>query len=177
MESGRGFSGDLETKRHVLMEKMMVMIKLHKMYLERELNQSGVFRSQHQILMYIARNPDASQREIAEHQHVSTATIAVSLKKLEKGGYIIRSADQLDNRFNQIRITPKGQAVVEKSGFIFRRAEEAQFCGFGQDELSQLQDYLDRMRLNLEYLLQEPACPWEMIGNEESRQEESHETV
>ena len=48
---------------------------------------------------------------------VSGATMAVSLKKLEKGGYINRLVDQHDNRCNQICITEKGREVVEESVF------------------------------------------------------------
>lgn len=129
--------------------------KLHRMYLDREVNKSGVYRSQHQILMYIAQFPNASQKEIASHQNVSTATIAVSLKKLEKGGYISRVSNENDNRFNQIRITPKGEAVVEESCQVFRKAEEAMFSDFDEADLSRFEEYLERIRLNLEYLLQE----------------------
>ena len=146
---------DYESRKHKLIEKYIMANKLHKIYLERELNKSGVFRSQHQILMYIARYPNASQKEIADRQHVSTATIAVSLKKLEKGGYISRSADKQDNRFNQISITPKGQSVVEGSFKIFKKVEDSIFKGFSEEELDQFEGFLDRVRLNMEYLLQE----------------------
>ena len=143
------------SREHELLKKYINGNKMHKMYLDREVNKSGVYRSQHQILMYIARFPNASQKEIANHQQVSTATIAVSLKKLEKGGYISREVDRNDNRFNQICITPKGQAVVEESIKIFRKAEEGLFRGFSTEEKVQLEGFLDRMHLNLEYLLQE----------------------
>ena len=153
------FEPNFEPQKHKLTEKYMMTNKLYRMYLERELNRTGVFRSQHQLLMYIARYPNASQKEIALHQHVSTATIAVSLKKLEKGGYISREADRNDNRYNQICITPRGQAVVEESCKVFRRVEEAQYAGFCEAELTQFESFLDRIRLNMEYLMQEKEAP------------------
>lgn len=146
---------NLESRKHKLVEKYIIANKLHKMYLEREFNKTGVYRSQHQILMDVARFPGASQKEIAERHHVSTATIAVSLKKLESGGYISRSADEKDNRFNLICLTPKGEAVVSGSAAVFKRAEEALFSGFSEEELTCLEGYLDRLHLNVEYLLQE----------------------
>lgn len=144
---------NLRIKR--LMEKYSMVNKLHRMYLERELNQSGVFRSQHQILMYIAKFPNASQKEIANHYHVSTSTIAVSLKKLEKGGYIKREMDEEDNRFNQICITSKGKEVVDEGVKVFRKVEKALFESFTEDELKQFEIFLDRARLNMEHLFQE----------------------
>ena len=35
---------------------------LHRTVLKRELNKTGVYRSQHQLLMYISDNPNASQK-------------------------------------------------------------------------------------------------------------------
>lgn len=144
-----------ESREHKLIEKYIMVNKLHKVYLERELNNSGVFRSQHQILMYIAKYSKASQKEIADRMHVSTATIAVSLKKLEKGGYISRSAAKQDNRYNQICITPKGQAVVDGSMEVFKKVERSIFKGFTDSELKQFEEMIDRVRLNMEYLIQE----------------------
>lgn len=148
-------SAEWEKKEHELLKKYMNGNRMHKMYLDREVAKTGVYRSQHQILMYIARFPNASQKEIASHQQVSTATIAVSLKKLEKGGYISRAVDCNDNRYNQICITEKGQEVVEESVQIFRKAEEGMFRGFSAEEKELLEGFLDRMYLNMEYLLQE----------------------
>lgn len=148
---------DFETRNNILMEKCIMTNKIQRMYLERELNQSGVYRSQHQILMYISRYPNASQKQIAKHQHVSTATIAVSLKKLEKGGYIKRAVDENDNRFNQISITPKGQTVMKQSRKIFQKVEDALFNGFTEEEINQFEQYIERIHLNLEYLFQEPS--------------------
>lgn len=163
----------METRNHKLVEKYIMTNKLHKMYLERELNKSGVYRSQHQILMYISRFPNASQKEIATRQHVSTATIAVSLKKMEKGGYISRVTDKDDNRYNQICITPKGRAVVEGSEKVFRKVENALFAGFTDEELNQFEDFLDKVRLNLEYLFQES----EVKTEKESLEDDRYETI
>lgn len=140
---------------HHVVETLMGVIRTHRMILERQLNKTGVYRSQHQILMYIADNPNVSQKDIAALHHVSTATIAVSLKKLESGGYIKRVVDQKDNRFNQICITPSGKAVVENSIRCFKETEERMFDGFSPEELGQLDMLLGKVRQNLEQMLPE----------------------
>lgn len=140
---------------HHVVETLVGVNRAHRMVLERQLNKTGVFRSQHQILMYIADNPNVSQKDIAALHHVSTATIAVSLKKLENGGYIKRVVDQKDNRFNQICITPSGKAVVENSIRCFQETEERMFDGFSPEELEQLDTMLGKMRQNLEQLIPE----------------------
>lgn len=140
---------------HKLLDKYIYVAKLHRAILERQLSKTGVYRSQHQFLMYIVCHPKASQKEIAERYHISTATVAVTLKKLEKGGYIHRLVHQEDNRFNQISITERGQAVVDKSMKLFQAAEEQMFRGFDEAEQTQLMGFLDRMESNLQQQLKE----------------------
>lgn len=123
--------------------------RLHRMVLERLLNKTGVHRGQHQLLMYIADNPNISQKEIARLNKISPATVAVSLKKLEQAGYIRRAVDAEDNRYNQICITPKGSAVVEKSVSFFLDIESRMFEGLAPEELENLKHSLKQIQNNL----------------------------
>ena len=140
---------------HSLLENDIYVSKLHRAVLEKELNKTGVYRSQHQFLMYVSKNPNASQKEIADRYHISTATVAVTLKKLEKSGYIHRIVQQEDNRFNQICITERGRAVVEKSKEFFQATEKNMFHGFNDEELNELKSYLERLQENLQRQLEE----------------------
>lgn len=140
---------------HKLVEKYIYVAKLYRALLERQLNKTGVFRSQHQFLMYVAHHPNASQKDIADRHHISTATVAVTLKKLEKGGYIHRLVHQEDNRFNQIVITERGQAVIDNSTKLFQAAEENMFRDFDEAEQKQLMGFLNRMEANLQMQLEE----------------------
>lgn len=142
-----------DSPRRELIETYMCVGRLHRMVLERQLNRTGVYRSQHQLLMYIAENPNASQKEIARLNHVSPATVAVSLKKLEHGGYIQRLVDEHDNRYNKICITEKGKDVVENSVRWFQRVECCMFDGFSAEDMAAMQLYLNRIQQNLTSLL------------------------
>ena len=92
--------------------------------LERQVSHTGVFPSQHRLLMELNLNPACAQMELAEKFGVSAAAITVSLKKLEKGGYIRRKADREDGRVNHVEITPEGKAVVGQSLRLFEEADE-----------------------------------------------------
>lgn len=144
-----------ESPYRKIVDTHIAISRLHRCVLERQLNRGGVYRSQHQFLMYIVDNPNASQKEIAEKFRVSTATVAVSLKKLEQGGYIRRGVDQKDNRFNQICATEKGMCVAEKSRRYFQKVECGMFNGFTAEDTARLQGYLDRMYQNLKDILSE----------------------
>ena len=76
----------VQSSEHCLIEKYIRVARLHRSMMEHRLDGTGVYRSQHQILMFVSDNPNVSQKELARMYGVSGATIAVSLKKLEKGG-------------------------------------------------------------------------------------------
>ncbi len=139
-----------DTEESRLVEKYIRTNRLHRKVLEQRLNTTGIYRSQHQLLMYVADNPQVSQKGLARLLGVSTATIAVSLKKLEQGGYIDRQMDAKDNRINRICITEKGAEAVEKSIAIFEKLEQRMFSGFSQKDFEQMGDLLDRVYHNLE---------------------------
>lgn len=139
----------LDSPEHQLIHKFIHIGRYHCGFMEKMLNKTGVYRSQHQILMYVAENPNVSQKELAGMYGVSGATIAVSLKKLEKGGYISRVADEKDSRLNHITVTEKGRQVVEDSLHLFRRMEQCMFSGFSENDMTILGQYFDRMYENL----------------------------
>ena len=145
----------VQSSEHCLIEKYIRVARLHRSMMEHRLDGTGVYRSQHQLLMFIAENPDVSQKELAQLNHVSPATVAVSLKKLEHGGYIQRVVDEHDNRYNKICITEKGRAVVENSVRWFQKVERSIFDGFSPEEMTAMQGYLDRMYQNLSSLMPE----------------------
>ena len=143
-----------DSPQHRLIEKYIRVTRLHRSVIEHQLEGTGVYRSQHQILMYVSNNPNVSQKDLAKMYGVSGATIAVSLKKLEKCGYIKRMVDQDDNRCNQICITEKGRKVVEESILIFQRLESCMFEGFSEHDMNVLGNLLDRIYGNLDRDLQ-----------------------
>ena len=121
----------------------------HRKIMQYYLDETGVYHAQHRLLMEISRNPSASQKDIARSMDVSAATIAVSLKKLEKGGYIKKEMDEGDNRLNQITITEKGNRVVEQSKQIFDSIDRMVFEGFNEAEKSSLLVLLQKLNSNL----------------------------
>lgn len=141
---------DLFNQHPLVAMRLRMTERMVKRYLEKRFMGTGVYRGQHQILMHIFWAPDSSQAQLAEHMEISPAAVAVSLKKLEKGGYVRRQNRKEDNRSNQIEITEKGRQVVDISIEIFHELERTLYQGFSQEETQQLCGYLDRMYANLE---------------------------
>lgn len=136
-------------KREDLSFRIVDVAHKHRCVMERLFNSTGVFQGQHKMLMCISDNDFYSQKEIAGHMKISTATVAVSLKKLEKGGYINKLVDENDNRLNKIILTKKGKDIVENSREMFAKVNKEMFKDFSDEEKENLKSYLDRIEANL----------------------------
>ncbi len=117
--------------------------------IEKKVSSTQVYRGQHQVLMHIAHHSEASQAEIAERMEISPSALAVSLKKLEKGGYIRRSADISDERKKHMEITEAGSKVVSESHVMFQEIENQMFQGFSEEEIQIIHRYLNQIVDNL----------------------------
>lgn len=81
--------------------------------------------------------------------HVSPATVAVSLKSLEREGYVEKLADETDQRRKAVRLTPKGEAAIQRCVQVFEAVDQSMFEGFRPEETRQACGYLMRMLHNL----------------------------
>lgn len=129
--------------------------RLHWRALELRLNKTGIYRAQHQILMYLSKHPQCAQKEIAERFKISPAAVTSSLKKLERGGYLERTVNQKDNRVHQVRLTEKGKSVVEESHGIFQGTIEEMYQDFSQAEMEHMMEFYQRMEKRMEKICRE----------------------
>ena len=97
--------------------------------IEKKVNHTGVYQSQHRLLMHLNHHPNCSQ--------------------VESGGYITRETTESDNRTHRVTITPKGRSVIERSEQMFWETEKAMFEGFSEEEMQSLQQFFERIYENL----------------------------
>lgn len=117
---------------------------------EKKVSSTGIYRSQHQLLMNLGRNPDCSQMELAERLDISPAAVTTTIKKLEKDGYLTREMNEEDNRFNKLRVTKKGEMVIEKSRQIFDALDKGIFDDFSEAEVDNFIQTLQKIQVNIE---------------------------
>ena len=146
-------------KRQIAEEKFRQIFFEHRRVMEKNLECTGVFHSQHRVLMYLSDHAGCSQKEMADAHHISTAAIAIHLKKLEKAGLVERVVDSADNRCNVITLTEKGRLVVEQSRRIFRAVDGCMFRNFSEEELNTLIFCLDKMIGNLAFAESQESLP------------------
>lgn len=108
----------------------------HERVREAFVDRMGISRSQHRLLMYLYDTDCApSQTELAHAFEVSTAAIAVALKRLEKSGYIRRGAAINDTHYNEIALTDQGLELIRQTNQTFAAADLAMFSTLTEEEL------------------------------------------
>lgn len=128
--------------------------RAHQKAVQAELNAAGLDDLGSPPMLFLIRHWSergklATQRELADALHIAPATVAVSLRSLERGGYVEKRADPEDQRCRRIAITAKGTQAVERCFTIFGVVDRRMFAGFTAEEQGQLEEYLCRMLRNL----------------------------
>ena len=142
-----------DKRNYDLIHAMISTNRMHKKAIETVIDGTGIHRSRHLLLMNLAkREKFTSQKEIADGIGITQAAMTVSLATLERDGLVKKTAG-CDNRYNEISITEKGREIVEHSREHFARVDAAVFDGFSDGELEVLSGYLERMKANLQNLL------------------------
>ena len=131
--------------------------RLHRKTFENLVKGLGIHRSQHRMLMHIARDEGISQTDLAEHLEISTAAVAVSIKKLEAGGYIEKKSAEKDSRFNEIKITERGREIVSATEKRIRELDMSMLEGIDGEMLENFIKCLEIMQKNLEGLCSEES--------------------
>ena len=135
----------------------------HFQLCEQRLEELGIGAGQMPVLGELARHKKMTQRELAEHTHVTAATISGTLKRMERADLIKRSEDESDARVSIVELTEKGLNCSDEAVRLFVETDTSMLKGFNEDELKMLLDFLNRMHSNLRQSLEQT--------NDENRKE------
>ena len=104
------------------------------------------------IIMFLARNRDKEiyQHTIEEKFCISRSTTSRVLALMEKRGLIERVPVEHDARCKKIVLTDSADAIVADLKANGERVEALLVDGFSEEERSALEDYVLRMRANID---------------------------
>lgn len=139
----------MENQLKEIIKKLNAISLFHFHYSKRISSQIGLYRGQFPVLDYISQNPGCQQIDIAKELQVSPASIANSLKRLEKSGYIVRDVDINNHRANTISISEKGERSIQKGKHMFDKLDNMEFKNFNAEELNEFKEYINRILYNL----------------------------
>lgn len=136
----------------------------HRMAMQAVFNRNGVGELGQPLILFVLEDciDDGvipTQKELAEKLNISPATVTISLKSLERRGYVRKIADGEDLRCNRIEITSAGRITAERCRRAFDEIDKAMYTGFSDNEKSLLSGFYTRMMGNLLTLAESAKTP------------------
>lgn len=110
---------------------------------------------QMEILIQMLEEGQCNQRKLVREMGCSAASVAMSIKRLEKSGYVRKEINPEDLRSTRIALTPVGRRLALESVECMKRMEDIQLSGFSEEEVSQMVAFQERMIENMKRFLKE----------------------
>ncbi|MGN0522081.1 MAG: MarR family winged helix-turn-helix transcriptional regulator [Eubacterium sp.] len=114
------------------------------------LAEQGLFSGQQDILFTIIENEGITPGELAKQLGIAVATASVSVKRMEKAGFIIKKADKSDARIARLYPTEKAKQAPENIKRKMDSLEDILKKGMTDQEAEALSSLLERAIQNME---------------------------
>lgn len=111
--------------------------------------EEGLFSGQQDILFAIVDNEGVTSSQLSSMSGVSAATISVSVKRMEKAGFIIKKADDNDARIIRLYPTQRAKALPQNLRHKMDEFEETLCMGMSKEEVLKFSRCLELAIKNL----------------------------
>ena len=132
-----------------IMEGLLELQHAYDDHMRQHLGADCAHPRQAPILCLLLSMDGVSQAELMRELNVSASTVAISIGRLERLGYVRRERNSRNQRAYVIGLTPEGR----RQALTLRQAMQAACCaaarGMGEGELRQLMSLIYRMTDNL----------------------------
>ncbi|HWJ07325.1 MAG TPA: MarR family transcriptional regulator [Steroidobacteraceae bacterium] len=123
---------------------------------ERELGPLRITPPRYSSLTLIARNPGLSQSELAELVGVGRSAMVAMIHLFEAEGWVRREGSPEDSRANSLRVTAKGQEVLDEAVRRHMALEKEWTAALTSAELRTLIALLDKVGGTIEDAAEPP---------------------
>ncbi len=101
------------------------------------------------FLMLLHEQGRLNQTDCARKLGVSSASIGMSVRRLEKAGLIKKSADKNDLRVTKIELTARGKQMADDAKMAGEDLLRIKYAGFSETEIEQLSVYQKKILKNM----------------------------
>jgi DNA-binding MarR family transcriptional regulator len=142
------------TKKDKIGHLLMHVCRMRGKIADQFMSHSRLYHGQGLLLLFISDHDGWTHSEIAEKLRISPAAVTKVIKRLEEEGYLLRQADEKDERVSRVFILDKGRSVVGELHSNFEEFNDQTFKDFSEEEMDQFEEYLKRIMINLRVGLQ-----------------------
>lgn len=141
---------DFQNPSKTIFYQIEKAIKQYRVMAQRNLNKLGFKVTINQILLIIQidHNPEVSQVELAELLFKDVASITRMIEILVKQGFVEREENKDDRRKKDLKISTKGQKLLDLSISVIRENREIAQQNISKQEKETLFKILNKIIIN-----------------------------
>lgn len=140
----------VDNENQELFKELKRMTKLHFEKTKKILDDYGLYVGQPRFLFSLLEEEGLSQKDMAKKLEVQPATVNVTLKRLEKAGFVEKRFDDTNKRASKIYLTDKGRETCLSAKVIIAELNNNIFSVLDEDEKSSLQAIIKKISSNIE---------------------------
>ena len=110
-----------------IIHSMHIFNRIHRSCIQQIMESEGLFYGQLPILEAVKEKGCCTQKELVQILGVTAPSIATSIKRLVKKGYLSKKIDEKDQRNTLITITPAGNLKTQACRKKFDELDERVF--------------------------------------------------
>ncbi len=139
----------------MLMNHFSLIVRGSHAFFKRRLQTYPVGMSEQLVMMYLIQVSTANQDNVARHYKLDKGTIAKTIAKLEKKGFINRRQNKRNRRENLISLTETGHKLMNDIQNLVSQWEQSAFEGITEEEKEQFIQTLSKISMNVEEIVKE----------------------
>lgn len=129
--------------------RVTMLSKLLRQAFNEAAAEQGLFSGQHHIIFYLVENEGMTVSGLAKKLDVSPATVSVSVKRMEKSGFIVKKPDKTDARITRLYPTDKARVAPENIKKHMDSLEKILSQGMTEEESKKFSSLLETAIQNM----------------------------
>lgn len=133
----------------MLMGDLSIIVRSSQVYLTHRLSEYGINAAEEYILMYLLGHENTNQDSIAKYFILDKGSVARSLAKLERKGFIVRRINDENQREKVIKLTDKSNNMREMLGAQLISWQNAMYEGLSEEERRIFEKTVEKIAANV----------------------------
>ncbi len=105
----------------------------------------GIPDSYRTVILFLARKPGASQKNIAEFADITTSAVNQTVKSMVEDGYVKKETDESDKRNSKLYLTEKGEEIAKKLRERMYKSDEVITAMITPEKEAEMIELLDKI--------------------------------
>ena len=110
---------------------------------------TGIHEGQPDILIYIYQHKNCAQNDIAKYLGLSRASVNISLKRMQKAGFITIAGNEENKRSSCVNITSAGVKALVSSDMVLNEYITSKYEGISEEDIISYIKVMRKIESNL----------------------------